>query len=295
MNPVDQVFRRDTQIRYRITTIVVRTQPLYTTPGIGGRLADFQAHWNTHHAAIARDVAHLFTGVFDPALYGLANLTSVCTVPQAYAVSAAYQPLHVDNVVLVAHELGHNWDAPHCLSWPCYIMCPLLGCASAVQFGSLESAPILAHRDAQTCLTTIAAGAFAPFGSGCAGVAGVPAITANGRPVFGQTFTLQLANARPNSVAILAVGNSDANWHGIALPWALAPLGAPGCALLAAADVPLALPTTALGTATWSLTLPVVPDLFGLTLFSQWAVVDPAANPLGLALSGGGAWTLGDR
>src|SRR5690606_16752826 len=136
-------------IRYRITTVIVRTQPLYTSPGVAGRLSELQTHWNRHHATTPRDVVHLFSGLADPNLYGIANLGSVCDRASAYAVSSAFQPLHVDNVVLVAHELGHAWNAPHCLSFPCYIMCPLLGCASAVRFGVLESAPMIAYRDLQ--------------------------------------------------------------------------------------------------------------------------------------------------
>lgn len=295
INPVDAVYRRDVQIRHRITTVIVRTSPVYIAPGITGRLAEVRNHWNQNHAAIPRDVVHLFTGVFDPSFVGMANLPSVCNVPMAYAVSSAYQPLHLDNVVLVAHELGHTWDAQHCLSWPCEIMYPLFGVTQTATFTSQETPSMIAYRDAQTCLTVIAAGAFVPYGSGCAGTAGVPQIGSAGNPVFGQTFSVTLGSARANTAAILAIGGSDATWGGVALPWSLAGLGAPGCSLLASPDLTLALSTNALGGTVWSLVVPVIPELFGITLFTQWAVIDPGANALGLVLSNAGAATLGDQ
>jgi len=295
LDPVDLVYRRDVQIRYRLTTVIVRTQPVYVQPLLGGRLAEFENQWNQNHASTPRAVAHLFTGVADPNLYGLANLGSVCDRARAYAASAAYQLLHLDNVVLVAHELGHTWDAPHCLSFPCYVMCPLLGCASELRFGDLEVAPMVTYRDAQSCLRRIAAGAFVPYGSACPGSAGTPRIGANGRPVLGQTFAITLRGARANGVAIALLGRSDETWNDVPLPWSLAPLGAPGCAVLAAGDAAVALPTDAAGGASLGLSLPAVADLFGITLYAQWAIADPGHNQLGLVVSDAGAATLGDQ
>ena len=60
-------------------------------------------------------------------------------------------------------------------------------------------------------------------------------------------------------------------------------------------DVLLGMATNAAGAASWSLAVPSVPELFGVTLFVQWVVVDPGANALGLVLSRAGAATLGDQ
>jgi len=121
----------------------------------------------------------------------------------------------------------------------------------------------------------------------------------------GSTTTHCVNSVMPNSsgivgitsdhAAVLVLGSSDESWNGIPLPWSLAGLGAPNCSLLASADVTLAMTTGPLGTSAWSLNVPTIPELFGITLFTQWAVIDPGANALGLVFSDGGAATLGDQ
>jgi len=122
-----------------------------------------------------------------------------------------------------------------------------------------------------------------PFGTGCAGTAGIPQIGTNSDPTIGNaSFALTLWSARPSSIAI----------HFLTLNSSNTPFGA--CTVYADVFGSLLLsgsvPTTALGTASKPLPIPNLPSLAGATLYEQWVVLDPL-GPLpiagGLALTGG--------
>lgn len=132
---------------------------------------------------------------------------------------------------------------------------------------------------------------YTSYGSGCTGTFGIPTIApASGSlPRIGTTFTLQASNLPLSGPAFLAIGFSDTNYSGAPLPLDLGVIGAPGCNLLCAIDglYPL---TNVLGTATWSIGIPVIP---GGRFFNQVIPFDPTANPLGLTTSNGGHAVLG--
>lgn len=139
---------------------------------------------------------------------------------------------------------------------------------------------------------------FEPFGSGCAGTAGVPVLAnAGGQlPWLASAFTFELRQLPPGpgAAAFLVLGASRTSWAGAALPLSLAPLGWLGCQLWTSADsvVPL---VNAGGAASWSVVLPAGAELWGARLYAQGLVLDAAANPGGAALSNAGATTLGAR
>lgn len=132
---------------------------------------------------------------------------------------------------------------------------------------------------------------YTSYGSGCTGTFGIPTIApASGSlPRIGTTFTLQASNLPLSGPAFLAIGFSDTVYSGAPLPLDLGVIGAPGCNLLCAIDglYPL---TNVLGTATWSIGIPVIP---GGRFFNQVIPFDPTANPLGLTTSNGGHAVLG--
>lgn len=152
-------------------------------------------------------------------------------------------------------------------------------------------------RRAETWEYQAAAGAlatYAPFGSGCAGWAGTPWLTANGnRPVLGQPFALSLYNLPPDHSTLVCFGLSNSNWSGVPLPASLAAVGAPGCTLLVSPDW-LGPVFNWAGYATWTLTIPAVPALAGATFFQQAAAIDHS-NALGLVFTNGGAGVVGDH
>ena len=109
---------------------------------------------------------------------------------------------------------------------------------------------------------------------------------AGGRPLVGRAFQVTLRAAAANS--------------GVALSFDLFPQnipmdinGMPGCTLLAIPLISLPAVSDANGKANVPLLIPPIPALVGGTLFVQWAIPDPGANQLGLVLSNGGRFTLG--
>ena len=130
------------------------------------------------------------------------------------------------------------------------------------------------------------------FGSGCAGSAGPPylELLPNTLPFAGRPFSLMVKNAPFFAPVFMLVGASDQSWYGNPLPLQLAPIGAPGCALLTGPDV--VHPTTNLfGTALWTATLPL--GLAGATIYNQGVILDASANSLGLTLTNGGRAIVG--
>src|SRR5262249_14172263 len=84
-------------------------------------------------------------------------------------------------------------------------------------------------------------GAWVPFGTGCAGSAGGPVLTAGSRlrPYPGNVLTVDVAPVPANAAVLFSLGLSRTNWGGLSLPLALGGLGMPGCALLMSGDATL--------------------------------------------------------
>ncbi len=137
--------------------------------------------------------------------------------------------------------------------------------------------------DEVTVSLTAAPALAEPFGVGCAGSSGVPAIGAIGLPTSGApAFTATLANARANALAVVM----------FSVP------ASPGCAIdlqLLPSVCHIYLPdpivtvfvfTTGAGTAALTFGIPAAVQL-GIDAYLQWAVFDPAGafGPNVLALS----------
>ena len=113
----------------------------------------------------------------------------------------------------------------------------------------------------------------------------VPQHAANGNPALGGTLGYALGQAKANTAAVLMIGASDTAWLGGALPYSLAGLGAPGCSLLASTDLSATVATDANGAANFNFSFPNQLSLLGSRLHTQYIVVDPTANGLGLAFT----------
>jgi hypothetical protein len=131
---------------------------------------------------------------------------------------------------------------------------------------------------------------FTFYGTGCAGVAGVPNLRSNGVPSLGNlNFRVGVENAAPSAL--------------VALWWSSAAATLPitgSCQLLV--DPAPGLPvwpsfTSALGVRIEPLPIPNNPALMGAELFCQWLVEDAAGTPLpgflGLSTSRGGRVHVG--
>ncbi|MGE3166243.1 MAG: M12 family metallo-peptidase [Planctomycetota bacterium] len=172
MNAVENVYEASVSITYELTTVVVRTTAgtPYTTSNAGALLGQFASVWNSApFTNIRGDLSHLFTGRnLSGSTIGIASLSVVCSADNQYGLSeTSFSTNFNSRVALTAHELGHNWSAPHCNGInPCRIMCSGLGGCNGINplsFAPVPAAQIAAFRDSRTCLSDLALPLTLPF------------------------------------------------------------------------------------------------------------------------------------
>lgn len=135
-------------------------------------------------------------------------------------------------------------------------------------------------------------GTFTPFGTGCAGVNGIPQLTAPGQPPrLGDTFVIKLLDLPLDHYTTLWLGLSDTAWTHGPLPFDLGALGMPGCTLYVRNDYVTALLNYG-GTAFWNLPIPNDPRLVGLPFWLQAGALD-RVNALGMVTSNAAACVIG--
>lgn len=117
----------------------------------------------------------------------------------------------------------------------------------------------------------------------------------SGGPQIGKAVTLRQVNGLPRSTVLFAIGGSNARYDVLPLPFALKPVGAPGCWLRVSLDAFVPARSTAGGLATRSVPIPDATQLIGARFYTQALSVDPAANALGLTMSRGAIVRLGGR
>ena len=168
INNVSAIYEAQLDLAYEVTTIIVRTgnagDPPYTSSSCGTLLGQFKSTWaSPPENSIRRDTAHLFTGKNLSGCLGIAYVPGLCQGPSGfgYAVveSRATGLSFATRVGLSAHELGHNFNAPHCCGGcggcsPCRIMCPCIGGCSGIvtSFGTASVSSILSYVAGVFCL-----------------------------------------------------------------------------------------------------------------------------------------------
>ena len=145
MAVIDHIYARDALITFDLTEIIVREDPYYTSDGDTGAIfGEFINEWNTTLAGVPRDIAHLMTERSTPGIGGVAYLGVVCT-------SLGYALSH-DSEYIVAHEIGHNWNAGHCHDpWTRNILCN----GGGLYIGPNTRDVITAHKLSRTCLENV--------------------------------------------------------------------------------------------------------------------------------------------
>ena len=128
-------------------------------------------------------------------------------------------------------------------------------------------------------------GTVTPFGSGCAGTAGTPAVRGT-PPYIASTFRLEMTNIGASGRGVFHIGASRTMWNGNPLPFDLGGLGAPGCRLLVGVDVLLG-GTRSGSLWTLAVTLPNDPSLIGQSVFAQGWGTDPGGNTAQLVFGNG--------
>ncbi len=126
------------------------------------------------------------------------------------------------------------------------------------------------------------------YGSNCPGSGNVaPSHTLLGTIEIGQTVQFVVAQARPQTSGIMMIGTG-------ATQLSLSAIGMGTCTLLVTGNVNLPIATTANGTGTVPVTLPLDRALIAATIYSQAAVVDlGTATPMKLTTTNGRAVFIG--
>jgi len=133
INAVNAIYEPELGITHEITTIVVRTDEDDPYQPGGSPLVllnQLSVEWLANHPTVPRDAVHLMTGqVIGGGAIGVAYLSAMCNSEFGIAISRAnFTNVVAERVGVVAHELGHNWSAPHCNEEPdCQIMCSFIG------------------------------------------------------------------------------------------------------------------------------------------------------------------------
>jgi hypothetical protein len=119
--------------------------------------------------------------------------------------------------------------------------------------------------------------AAAPFGSGCAGAIGLPALVPQMRPVLGQTFAASITNVAGSGLGFAVYGLSNTAWYYAPLPLDLGFVGLPGCRQYT--DI-VAVQTFVLGGGATSLQTAIPNDggLQGQRFYAQALLPDPSAG-----------------
>jgi len=150
LDAANVVFERDAELVHGITTIIVRTaEPDPYSGNDAGTIlgTQFRGEWNSNQTGVRRDLAHFVTSRAMGNILGLAYVGVVCNASTAYALSRFGSSLG-QNANVLTHELGHNWNCPHCLD-TCDVMC---GCGTAGGFGPNDQAQIAAFVATRSCL-----------------------------------------------------------------------------------------------------------------------------------------------
>lgn len=112
------IYDADTNVRVRFNFIRLWsiTDP-WAAMGTGGMLTEVRDYWQANEAATPRDTVHFISG--KGVAGGLAYLDVLCDPNFGFGVSTVYgsfdmmNPSTLWDVVVVTHELGHNFGSPH--------------------------------------------------------------------------------------------------------------------------------------------------------------------------------------
>jgi cysteine-rich repeat protein len=115
---VSAIYDADTDVRIKFTFIRLwSTLDPWTATTTLDMLLEVQDYWQTNEGATPRDVTHFVSG--KGVIGGIAYLDVLCDPDYGYGVSTVFGEFDVMNpddtwdVVVMAHELGHNFGSVH--------------------------------------------------------------------------------------------------------------------------------------------------------------------------------------
>jgi hypothetical protein len=169
INQIDGIYQSAVGVTLRVSKTVVYTTPDpfsgTTDPSI--LLNEFSTYkGNSASPVYGTDLAHLFTNRnFNGNLIGIAWLGTVCNRSYGTGLSKDFTTDNKSRVLLTAHEIGHNFDAPHdnqagsaCASTPFgFIMNPYVSTALNLQFSSCSLGIMTPDVAGASCLAAVPA------------------------------------------------------------------------------------------------------------------------------------------
>ncbi len=162
INLANVQYQAQTNIVHLIVTIIVRSAEPdpYQGPSIDTLLNQLSNHWQTQQTGVVRDAVQLFTAEPTGGTIGLAFLSGICSNSIGYSVVQSDCCGSLNCAAdLTAHELGHQWSAPHC-SCGSSTMNPSITCSlTFLNSGSPSTADgIISFRNSRTCLAASESG-----------------------------------------------------------------------------------------------------------------------------------------
>ena len=150
LNIVNLTYESNVLLTHELGTVIVRQSPNdpYTSSDPGTLLNQLASEWKTTQASVERDLVHLASGKnWSGNIIGLAFIGGVCSFDIGYG-QTQFTGNTASDASILGHELGHNWNAPHCLDTDgCFLMCG--GCQ---EIGSITAQLIMEYAAGLSCL-----------------------------------------------------------------------------------------------------------------------------------------------
>ncbi|HEV8714490.1 MAG TPA: M12 family metallo-peptidase, partial [Candidatus Binatia bacterium] len=168
INQVDGIYRSEVGVTLRVAKTVVYTtvnDPFTSTTDPTTLLKEFSAYKNKSTSPVYNTgLAHLFTSrELDGNVIGIAWLDTLCEKQYGTGLSQEYTSANKSLTLLSAHEIGHNFSAPHdnqqgsaCASTPFgFIMNPWIDGNLQLKFSSCSKEFINGAVGFASCMQTV--------------------------------------------------------------------------------------------------------------------------------------------
>ncbi|MCC6659888.1 MAG: hypothetical protein IT437_03280 [Phycisphaerales bacterium] len=117
---VSDIYIRDVNTRVEVSYVRLWDTPSGLYPG-EDPLAGFRSYWNANMGSVTRDVAQYCSGRRDLNAGGVAYLAGLCNTNSyswigyidGFFADPAVPHVHNHDIMVAAHELGHNCNTPH--------------------------------------------------------------------------------------------------------------------------------------------------------------------------------------
>ncbi len=128
------------------------------------------------------------------------------------------------------------------------------------------------------------------YGTSCAGSNGTPVHTLGGSSQLGGTADLDVSSGAPNALSFCVFGF----YNGAPFPLDLTAQGMPGCLQYIGPDLSIAVLLDAAGNGSLPFPVPNNGNLVNVRFFTQYAILDPAANAAGIVSTNYGRVYVGN-